>query len=609
MSFLYPAFLFGALAIAVPVALHLLRRDAAPEVPFSAVRLLQRSPIARTRRRRLRDLLLLAARVAALSLLALAFARPYFVAGEAARLHVVAIDRSYSMGLPGRFTRAQDLARGAIAEAGTGDRVAVIAFDDRAEVLASPGSAVDARAAVAGLHPGFRTTRYGPALERAVELAGDSPARIVVISDLQRAGWDDAQPILLPPNVAVEKRDAGLAASNAAVTEVRVEPDRVVATITNDSPSTFAGTARISVDGRTVGSAAVRVPPEASVEAVVRYHAGDRGSLAVSIDDAAGFPADDVRYAVLDAAERVRVAIVTAGGTTQSGLYVARALEAAGERFQVDVSARAGELITAGEVSSSAVVLMSTRGVDRKMREDLASYVRRGGGVLIAAGPDMEPPVLSSVFGWPEPRTAPEAGALTLAASEVRHPIFRPFGAFAANLGQVRFGRIWTVDENGWETAARFADGSAALLERTEGKGRALLFASDLDRRWNDFPLHAAFVPFIAEVVLHAANTRDTGRDYLVSDAPPGAGPAPGVYTTTSGQVVAVNVDTRESSTVALAAGEFDAMFARAPAGPAEGQQRAVQRAQVLEAERGLWQYGLVLMLGVLVLESVVGRS
>ena len=43
MSFLYPAFLIGALAIAVPVVLHLLRRDVAPEVRFSAVRLLKKS--------------------------------------------------------------------------------------------------------------------------------------------------------------------------------------------------------------------------------------------------------------------------------------------------------------------------------------------------------------------------------------------------------------------------------------------------------------------------------------------------------------------------------------------------------------------------------------
>ncbi len=81
MSFLYPAFLLGAIAIAIPIVLHLLRRDVAPEVPFTAVRLLRRSPIQRSRRRRLQDLLLLAARVAALLLLAAAFARPVRAVG------------------------------------------------------------------------------------------------------------------------------------------------------------------------------------------------------------------------------------------------------------------------------------------------------------------------------------------------------------------------------------------------------------------------------------------------------------------------------------------------------------------------------------------------
>src|SRR5688500_8407481 len=161
MNFLYPAFLIGALTIAVPIVLHLMRRQAAPEVPFTAVRLLRRSPPEQTRRRRIRDLLLLAARVAALLLLAAAFARPYWNAGARdARLHVVAIDRSYSMDAPGRFERAVALAREAIEATGRGARVAVVAFDDRAEVIAAPGSAGQARAALDALRPGRGGTRY-----------------------------------------------------------------------------------------------------------------------------------------------------------------------------------------------------------------------------------------------------------------------------------------------------------------------------------------------------------------------------------------------------------------------------------------------------------------
>ncbi len=162
MSFLYPAFLIGALAIAIPVVLHFLRRDIAPEIPFSAVRLLRRSPVARSRRRRLRDLLLLATRIAALLLLAAAFARPYKAgASSVSAVRIVAVDRSFSMGAPGRFTRALDLARRAVDDASAGERVAVIAFDDNADVLAPPGLEADAKAALANLQPGFASTKYG----------------------------------------------------------------------------------------------------------------------------------------------------------------------------------------------------------------------------------------------------------------------------------------------------------------------------------------------------------------------------------------------------------------------------------------------------------------
>ena len=77
LSFLSPLFLLGGLAVAVPLVLHLLRREAAPRLPFSTLRFLKPEPIEQIRRKRIRELLLLAVRIAALLLLAFAFARPY----------------------------------------------------------------------------------------------------------------------------------------------------------------------------------------------------------------------------------------------------------------------------------------------------------------------------------------------------------------------------------------------------------------------------------------------------------------------------------------------------------------------------------------------------
>ena len=62
-SFLSPLFLLGALAAAIPVFLHLLRREPEPRVRFAAVKLLEHAPVESTDRRRIRELLLLALRV------------------------------------------------------------------------------------------------------------------------------------------------------------------------------------------------------------------------------------------------------------------------------------------------------------------------------------------------------------------------------------------------------------------------------------------------------------------------------------------------------------------------------------------------------------------
>jgi hypothetical protein len=611
MNFLYPAFLLGALAIAVPLVLHLLRRDVAPEVPFSAVRLLRQSPIEQSRRRRLRDLLLLLARAAALLLLAAAFARPYVSGGAAtAGLHIIAIDRSFSMGAPGRFARAQDLARAAVREAGMKDRVAVIGFDDRADVVAAAGSRSDAQAAIDALASGFGTTRYAPLMSKAVEIADGAPARLVVITDLQRTGWEDEQQVVVPSALQVDVRDVGDLPANLAVVGVRVEEGRAVATLRNTGAAR-SGVVRAAVDGTSASEVRFTAGAGATTEAVVPLRTAS-GVLTVSIEDPGGVPADDSRHVILDRPTRPRVLLVTSGGG--SGFYLSRALAvAAAEDDGFETKIVEGTALAAmpeGELSAhAAVVLLSTRGLDRRGRDVLGGFVRRGGGLFVVAAGDVETSVLSAALEWQPPLSAAEhAGdAVVLSATDLRHPIFRPFGVLAANLGQVQFARAWRVDESGWDVAARFSDGAPALLERRAAEGRVVLFASDLDRRWNDFPLHPAFVPFAVESVRYLVGAPEHPREYLIAQAPSGVRAVPGpVRLPPDHRTVVLNVDSRESNPARISTAEFTAMLARAEQAPSAV---AIARAQQDEARQSYWQYGLLLMLAVLVVESLVGRA
>ena len=202
--------------------------------------------------------------------------------------------------------------------------------------------------------------------------------------------------------------------------------------------------------------------------------------------------------------------LIVSSNRGRSGFYLQRALDAASrdpedQRARLARDARA---LAGGDLSGyAAVVVLSTRGLEREARDAIGAFVRSGGGVLVAASPEVEPGVLGAMFDLKIQLTGIDEnnGAGLLSVTDLRHPIFRPFGPLSANLGQVRFERTWRIRPEGWDIAARFSDGTPALLERAEGRGRIVLFASDLDRRWNDFPVQPSFVPFVVEAVRYVS--------------------------------------------------------------------------------------------------------
>src|SRR5450755_4204600 len=76
MGFLAPIWLLAGAAAVVPLLIHLMRRRAGTRIEFPAVRYLVRAEREHSRDMRLRNLLLMILRVAAVMLIALAAARP-----------------------------------------------------------------------------------------------------------------------------------------------------------------------------------------------------------------------------------------------------------------------------------------------------------------------------------------------------------------------------------------------------------------------------------------------------------------------------------------------------------------------------------------------------
>ncbi len=612
LSFLVPAFLAGMAAAAVPILLHLLKRDTATRQAFATVFLIKRTPVEQASRRQLRELLLLALRVGAIVLLAVAFARPYVAGAVGDGLTVVAVDRSFSLSAPGQFDRARALAVEAVRSAPSGHAVAVVAFDDTAE-LVSEASAdrQTAIAAIGRLSPGAGATRYGSGLARAAQVIGAGEGRIVVVTDLQRSGWAYQGHDGVPRRISVEPVVVESPAANLAVTAVRPEASSTTAEILNTGVESRRVEVRLLVDGTEVDRTSVTVPAGVSGEAVFPVVLPRRGEASVLVEDGEGYAADDARHVLLAPPAPLSVAVVTAlGDLAEDALYLEQALTAgrAAELFEVRGWATTG-LMTAldGEAPPAVVVLLTSRGLDRRSLAAIERFTEAGGGVFVVAGPSMEPVMLSGFGGVGEPVASDGPVERRLVPADDRHPVFHALGQRLGNLAQVRYTRTRALDvpESG-RVLARFSDGTAALAEHRVGAGRLLVFGSDLEDVWNDFPRHPMFVPFVHEVMKYLAGERPHRRERLVGEMAVEAGQGPGFVTLgASGLRVAVNVDRRESDPARMSVGEFGAAVerVRGTSGAAGGD---VEHDR--ERDQGYWRYGLGLMGLALAAESLLGR-
>lgn len=521
MVFLAPALLALALAVAIPLLLHLLHRHPGPRVVFPALRYLRRAEQEHATRIRLRQILLLALRVLAILLLTAAAARP-FLEG-AGREHsptsvVMVLDNSLSTAaVVGERRVLDELKRGALASLdamSSGDRVWLLRAGSPWEPAVS-GDAAAVAEAVRRTEPSLASADLAAEIQRAASiLALEPPARgreIHLLSDLQESalagaggatpssGWSDgvggdgeegsrgATPVLVvyvPENRAPENR------AIAAVEVGGGLPPRA------DQRSTVA--ARLA--GATSDSVAVRLVLERSVRAagwarpgssvVLPFPARPAGPVAGYVEiDPDPLLADNRRYFATHVAAPAAVALPPAQPFLDEAVSV---LENAGRVRRVPPSearvvlASGGWSADAVRRGASAVVLPPTTPLE------LAATNQR----LTAAG-----------IAW---RYGPPAGGEARLEAEPRG-----LGAeLRAALGDVRLRQVYGLIGEGGSVVLRLRDGDPwAVSGEAPGGGRFLLLASPLTVEGGTIATSAAMVPFLDAVITGWAAGAATDTD------------------------------------------------------------------------------------------------
>ncbi len=614
MGFLAPLFLAGLAAVAVPVLLHLFRREIAPPVPFTAVRFLQKRTIERQERRRIQDPWLLLLRVAALALLALAFARPYLKAdAPSAPPVVLAVDVSYSMGAPGRLDAARQAAERTLSELSAGTPVALVSFGDRAHVIAEPSTDHGAvRGQLSALRVGHGATRYAAPLEAARGLLDGRPGRVVVFTDMQSRGWSRGT-TSLPDNVTLDVVGVGVRVDNVLLRDLVVtrEQARLVVSNAGQTPASLVVTlARQAQPPRRE-----TIALDAGVSRDVVFEGPhESGAYVARVEHAGGLPADNERHAMFreTAATSVRVLVGDDVERTRA-FFVDRAFAAlgsdSGASFAVTTSAGATALAPEALAPADLVVWLSATGIDRRVVPTLEQYVRDGGRLVVACGPGLDPRVADVVtrpFGITLAGSAPGSVPGGFVAQDPRHPLLAALGEARVDLARTDVSQACDMRVSGTAaTISRFADGRVALAESRVGAGHLLVLATDLGRQWNNLPVQPAFVPLVGEIARHLLG-EDVGARVALATVEDPRYQRPGVWPVgPRGQEVAVDVDVSESDQATVSVEEFQQALARPPADEVR-----VARVQAvrLEQDQNLWRYGVGLLGLTLVVESLVAR-
>ena len=234
LTFTHLALLGGLTALAIPILIHLLFRRPVRQMRFSTLEFFLEKREEAARRRRIRHWLLLVTRCLILLLVVVAFARPYSrQRGQAAKIKrdiVLVLDRSASMQVEDRWSKAQAKAQSFLRDLGFEDRAALVEASVPVKVLSPFAPVSKVQTALRTLSPGFGAADLAQGLTEAVRMLQkaepDRRSSIVIISDFQRTGAGATNEIRLPNRIDLTLDPVGEESTpNIAIVDLSLETD------------------------------------------------------------------------------------------------------------------------------------------------------------------------------------------------------------------------------------------------------------------------------------------------------------------------------------------------------------------------------------------------
>ena len=546
MQFLSPIYLFGFLAVAAPILIHLIRRRKVTVVQWAAHRFLVAVTKKLQRRKRIDDLILLLLRCLLFVLLALLFARPFFERGtdvvvdEAGTL-VVLVDASasmdYSNGVRSRFDLAREQVDAALSGLPGGTSVALILFADQAYPVVSPPTLEHS---VILQELDRQTTRPGRSnlaagMSASLEVfSGRGSGSILLITDGQATAWQEsaqlsdlmqqaeAQAVRMKLiNVAKEQAVSnlgitGFAAANAK--PIAGQPTQLQVVVKNggEAPSSKARLVLEQSIGFPVEEAwvpSLQRGEATQVDMQITFTEAGWQSLTVRLPGD-NLATDNSRSLGLSVTAGLQVGLVEGARnralTVPPGFFLSAAavpvsgLEA--RNFPVQLSRLSiGDLNRERLKEFRVILLAGVATLDSQQVDALSDFVETGGGLWLAPPSDadaakqfIQNAPLNTLF--PANELAYVEGSPGLpSAGPYEHPITGYWNESGSGSIDGFFSDRYLslTAAEGVQTVLPLNNGSPLFVTQNRGSGRVFFSALPLDGSWSELPLSPQFVPLV----------------------------------------------------------------------------------------------------------------
>jgi hypothetical protein len=520
MQLLYPEFLWGLLAIGIPIAIHLLQLRRPQRLLFTNTSFIREVELVTMRRRRVQELLVLVARVLGISFLVLVFAQPFIPARQSSSqgsdVHVL-VDNSPSMHVAGEvqgtlMQQAVEQAQALGRSYGTTTHFKLIGQKD-GELTQSAYLDRLAEAPVLSRRNNWASARAQQQLQKAGQNS------LYMFSDFQRSVNSekmlkniatDAEVVLVPQ---VGKQVANIYVDSVWLDDAFVRIRTNVGLhirLRNGGQIAMANCpVKVRLGTQQVAAFSVSLESGQATTSVVQVQVPDTrlalGEVATG-DNPVTF--DNIYYFTLQPTASIRVLEIGTEPVAQKA-YSAEALFA--YSFAMPKQLNYNELRRA-----NIVLVNGTASIDIGLREALIGVVRRGGSVVVVppsavtertAALQLLKALGISGIQWEDVPT----GSLTLqevAMPSGRDPFFRDvFGAQARQVVMPQVAPVLRIDQSGVDIL-RLRNGDSYLAEfKNVGLGKAYIFTAPFAKAYGDFTTQGLFVPVLYRLAMLSYHT------------------------------------------------------------------------------------------------------